>query len=85
MIGNGLTKPESADAAFERWKREKPNQWNASTYIGFKHGYLAGRKDAAFEELTRLAAWVRSGDYKQFDVRDEIARAIENRVRELPR
>lgn len=37
----------------------------------------------AIYELEILADWVRSGNYNRDDARDEIARAIENRVREL--
>jgi hypothetical protein len=39
----------------------------------------------AIIELSRLAEWVRGGDYNRDDARDEIARAIENRARELRR
>lgn len=35
------------------------------------------------DELGRFAHWVRSGDYNMEDSRDEIARAMENRVRQL--
>lgn len=35
------------------------------------------------KELRRLGQWVRAGDYERDDARDEIARAIENRIRQL--
>lgn len=35
-----------------------------------------------YDELMRIAAWVRKGDYNLDDARDDIARAIENRAQD---
>jgi hypothetical protein len=41
------------------------------------------RSPHVIKELAALGKWVREGNYFVEDARDEIARAIENRVREL--
>jgi hypothetical protein len=41
------------------------------------------RNSATIAELERLGKWVRAMEYERDDAPDEIARAIENRVREL--
>src|SRR5215468_8376 len=43
----------------------------------------AGIRAEVIAELEKLAQWVREGDYSKDDARDEIARVIENRIREL--
>lgn len=39
------------------------------------------RYDTVLNELIEFAKWVRAGNYNHDDARDEIARALENRVR----
>ncbi len=55
--------------------------WEALNSI--QECWNAAAAAAIIAELQVIARWVRAGNYSKEDARDEIARAIENRTRQM--